>query len=43
MNRFGRLGYVPVCSSSSVSRTCKKVCLRDYCALFQRISEEYCH
>jgi len=29
------LGYVPICSSSSMSKTCKKVCLRDYCAFFE--------
>ncbi len=28
------LGYVPICSSSSVSKTCRNLYLRDYCALF---------
>ncbi len=29
------LGYIPVCSSSSISKTCKKLCLWDYCAFFE--------
>lgn len=28
------LGYVLICSSSCISRTCILVYLRDYCALF---------
>ena len=28
------LGYVPACSSSSISKTCRKSRLRYYCALF---------
>lgn len=32
--RMNGLGYVPICSSSSVSKTCKIACSGDYCALF---------
>ncbi len=28
------MGYVPVCSSSSMSKTFRKSQLRDYCAFF---------
>ncbi|EOS25018.1 hypothetical protein C804_04801 [Lachnospiraceae bacterium A4] len=32
------MGYVPVCSSSSMSKTYRKSHLRDYCAFFEVLS-----
>ncbi len=36
------LGYVPICSSSAMSKTYRKLRLRDYCAFFEEIYKHLC-